>query len=202
MCVWCLIRWSYLFSVQSKDKPDIVTTRTQMDTLFDLLADSIPFVGFTRLTKLASSTLALPTAPASRSGLYVMERRVCQVVLGRTVVVKEAPGFRALIRRSTSHTCGPHIAIGRHARPSRHTKPQSSLLEAIFLPPYRSPGMVATTRALLDHSLNLVPGPDPDPVSLSDQLMFPFFWLPCTHKPLSSPALLRTELIFTLCHRV
>ena len=31
--------------------------------------------------------------------------RVPQVVFGRSVVVKLAPGFRALISRSTSHTC-------------------------------------------------------------------------------------------------
>jgi len=98
------VRYSYLCSAQDENKLHIVTQSTKMDTLFDLLTDSISFVGFTRLTRLASSTLALPTAPASRRGLYVMERSVCHVVFGRTVVVKEAPGFRALIRRSTSHT--------------------------------------------------------------------------------------------------
>jgi len=63
------VRYSYLCSAQDQNKLHIVTQSTKMDTLFDLLTDSISFVGFTRLTRLASSTLALPTAPASRSGL-------------------------------------------------------------------------------------------------------------------------------------
>ena len=61
------------------------------------------------LTRLASWTLALPTAPWPRVGLYVMDLRVCQVTsVGLSVVVNTAPGFLALISLSTSHTCwGP-----------------------------------------------------------------------------------------------
>jgi len=124
--------WSYLWLwVHGRDNPHIVTRISQMDTLFCPLELSESFVGFTLLTKLASSTLPVPLAPASRSGLYVMDRKVCQVVLGRTVVVKEAPGFLALIRRSTSQTCGPDEAMGRQAMHSRHPSSLLFLLEAI-----------------------------------------------------------------------
>ena len=56
------------------------------------------------LTRLASCTLALPTAPWCRVGLYVMDLNVCQVTSALSVVVNTAPGFRARISLSTSQT--------------------------------------------------------------------------------------------------
>ena len=41
------VRYSYLCSAQDQNKLHIVTQSTKMDTLFDLLTDSISFVGFT-----------------------------------------------------------------------------------------------------------------------------------------------------------
>merc|ERR1719336_1254519 len=78
--------------------------------------------GFTLLTRLASSTLeTAPTcSPAWKRGLYVMLLNVPQVVFGRSVVVKLAPGFRALISRSTSHTCASMPCRARR-RPKRVT---------------------------------------------------------------------------------
>lgn len=58
------------------------------------------------LTRLASWTDPDPTEPFSSSGLNVMDLSVFQVVLGLKVVVQTASGFLALMRRSTSHTCG------------------------------------------------------------------------------------------------
>jgi len=66
--------------------------------------DEASLVGRTLLTRLASSTLAAPTDPSSSNGLYVMDLNVCQVVVGLSVVLKTAPGLRALMSRSTSHT--------------------------------------------------------------------------------------------------
>ena len=57
------------------------------------------------LTRLTSCTLALPTAPWCRVGLYVMDLNVCQVTSALSVVVNTAPGFRALINLSTSQAC-------------------------------------------------------------------------------------------------
>lgn len=105
-----------------------------------------------------------------------MERNVCQVVFGRTVVVKEAPGFRALIRRSTSQTCGPDKATGRHATHNRQTKIILALLDAILLLSSQMSTRQGRTLCALVYGLIIMCtfhlGPDPDPACLSAQLKF------------------------------
>lgn len=49
--------------------------------------------------------------------------RVPQVVFGRSVVVKLAPGFRALISRSTSHTCTYRMKVKNNNNYWRMTSP-------------------------------------------------------------------------------